>query len=355
MRKVSVVALAVLAGLSTTFSFIPGSTLGLGISVAQAADQEVNLYSYRQPFLLKPLLDGFTKETGIKVNVVYAKKGMLERLKAEGANSPADAILTVDIGRINDLVQAELLQPIKSNVLNRNIPKQYRHKDGLWFGLTARARILYAHKTRVKPGEVTSYEDLAKPHLKGRVCTRSGKHVYNISLVASMIKAHGEANAEEWAKGVKTNLARRPQGNDRGQVKAIYQGECDVSIGNHYYMGKMATNEKKPEQKKWAKSVRIVFPNQKDRGTHVNVSGVGVTTSAKNKANAIKLLEYLSGDKGQEIYAQDNFEYPVKKGIKLHPMIASWGDYKADAVHLSDIAKLRPAASKLMDRVNFDK
>jgi iron(III) transport system substrate-binding protein len=352
MRKFPIFVLAAFIGLLAILNFIPGSYLGLG--PAQAGDKEVNLYSYRQAFLLKPLLDGFTKETGIKVNVVYAKKGMLERLKAEGANSPADAILSVDIGRLNDLVRSELVQPINSKILNANIPPQFRHKDGLWYGLTARARVLYAHKTRVKPGELTSYEDLAKPRFKGRICTRSGKHVYNISLVASMIKALGETKAEAWARGVKANLARRPQGNDRAQVKAIYQGECDVSIGNHYYMGKMATNEKKPKQKKWAEAVRIVFPNQQDRGTHVNVSGAGITTSAKNKANAIKLLEYLSGDLGQEIYAQVNFEYPIKKGVKRHPMVASWGDYKPDAVHLSDIATLRTAASKLMDRVGFD-
>jgi iron(III) transport system substrate-binding protein len=352
MRKFPIFVLAAFVGLMAVFNFVPSSYLGLG--PAHAGDKEVNLYSYRQAFLLKPLLDGFTKKTGIKVNVVYAKKGMLERLKAEGANSPADAILTVDIGRLNDLVRSELVQPINSKVLNANIPQQFRHKDGLWYGLTARARVLYAHKTRVKPDELTSYEDLAKPRFKGRICTRSGKHVYNISLVASMIKALGEAKAETWAKGVKANLARRPQGNDRAQVKAIYQGECDVSIGNHYYMGKMATNEKKPKQKKWAETVRIIFPNQQNRGTHVNVSGAGVTGSAKNKANAIKLLEYLSGDLGQEIYAQVNFEYPLKKGVKRHPIVASWGDYKPDAVHLSDIAALRTAASKLMDRVGFD-
>ena len=316
--------------------------------------KEVNLYSSRQPFLMKPLLSAFTAETGVKVNMVYMKKGILERLKAEGRNSPADLILATDIGNLHNHDAAGLLQPVMSAVLDSNIPAQYRHPKGHWFGLTVRARILYASKARVKAGEITRYEDLAAPGMKGRVCIRSGKHVYNISLLASIIVADGIDGATAWAKGLKANLARKPQGNDRAQVKAVYQGECDVAVGNTYYMGKMATNEKDPGQKKWAQSVNIIFPNQADRGAHVNISGAAVTKSAKNKANAIRLIEYLSGDAAQKIYAERNFEYPVKPGVALHPLVASWGTFKADKAYLAEIAQERTRASKLMDQVSFN-
>ncbi len=324
------------------------------VSMSSARANEVNLYSARQPFLMDPLLTAFTKETGIKVNMVYLKKGMQERLKAEGANSPADLVLTSDIGNLHNLVKAGVLQATQSSVLSKNIPQQYRHPDGLWYGLTTRARIIFAHKQRVKPGEVSSYEDLADPKMKDRVCTRSGKHVYNVSLLASIIAAKGEDFAEQWARGVKANLARKPQGNDRAQVKAVYQGECDVALGNTYYMGKMQTNEKQPEQKQWAASVNVIFPNQTGRGAHVNISGAGVTKSAKNKAGAIKLIEFLSDDAAQKIYAEGNFEYPVKVGVKLHPVVAGWGTFKADEAFLSKIAKHRVTATRIMDKVRFD-
>lgn len=345
-RKKLIIAGAVVFGAIVAISLSDSST---------AKDKEVvNLYSYRQPFLIKPFLDVFTQKTGIAVNVVFAKKGMLQRLKAEGQNTPADAVLTVDISRLSALSNAELLQPIKSSVLEKNIPAQYRHPDGLWFGLTTRARVVYAHKTRVKPGEVASYMDLAKPHMKGRICTRSGKHAYNLSLVASIVAAKGEKAATEWARGVKANLARRPQGNDRAQVKAIKEGICDVSLGNTYYMGAMATNEKKPEQKTWAAAVNVLFPGQMSQGTHVNISGAAITEHAKNKANAIKLLEFLSENFAQKMYAEQNFEYPVKAGVPWHPLVASWGKFKADSTNLNEIAKHRSTAAKIMDRVDFD-
>ena len=333
--------------------------LGLGVAGVvingRAAPKEVNLYSYRQPFLIKPMLDEFTRQTGIEVNVVYAKKGMLEKIKAEGANSPADAVLTVDIGRLNDMVDAAVLQAVRSPVLENNIPAQYRHPDGLWYGLTTRARIIFASKDRVRDGEVTTYEDLADPKMKGRVCVRSGKHPYNLSLIASMIVHKGKAEARRWLEALRANLARKPQGNDRAQARAISEGVCDVAIANTYYMGKMATNEKHPEQKKWAAAIRIIFPNAKDRGTHVNISGAAVTKSAKNRDNAIKLLEFLSGEFAQKFYAGQNFEYPVKQGVTLHPLVASWGDLKADIVNLSEIAKHRGAASRLIDKTAFDR
>jgi iron(III) transport system substrate-binding protein len=275
--------------LKMTTQVLCGAVMAVTLQTGAASSaDEVNLYSARQPFLMAPLIKEFTAKSGIKVNMVYLKKGMLERLKAEGANSPADLILTTDIGNLNNHLNADVLQATKSSILEANIPDQYRHPEGKWYGLTTRARIIFAHKTRVKIGEVTSYEDLAAPHMKGRVCTRSGKNVYNVSLLASIIEAKGEAAAEAWAKGLKANLARKPQGNDRAQVKAVFNGECDVSLGNTYYMGLMETNTKKPEQKDWAASVNVIFPNQKDRGTHTNISGAAVTKSAKNKANAIK-------------------------------------------------------------------
>ena len=330
---------------------VTASLLG---ALAPASAAEVNLYSARQPFLIDPLLDAFTQETGIKVNMVYIKKGMLERLKAEGRNSPADMVLTSDLGNLNDLVDANLMQSTTSAVLEANIPAYLRHPEGLWYGLTTRARVIFAHKDRVKANEVSTYEDLAAPHMKDRVCIRSGKHEYNISLLASIITAKGETAAEAWAKGVKNNLARKPQGNDRAQVKAIYQGECDVSLGNTYYMGKMVTNEKEPQQKKWAASVRVIFPNQNGRGAHINISGAGITKSSMNRAQAIKLIEFLTGDKAQAIYAQGNFEYPVKPGVALHPVVASWGSFKADEAFMSNVASQRTLATRIMDRVRFD-
>ena len=341
----------IFSGRSVIAGLIAGAAL-LGVNPSFADD--VNLYSARQPFLIDPLLKAFTQKTSIKVNMVYLKKGMLERLKAEGINSPADMVLTADIGNLNNLVEAGLLQPTTSEVLETSIPAHLRHPDGLWFGLTTRARVIFTHKDRVKAGEIESYEDLAAPHMKGRVCTRSGKHVYNVSLLASIIAASGEQAAENWARGLKDNLARKPQGNDRGQVKAVYQGECDVALGNTYYMGKMATNEKDPAQKKWAAAVNIVFPNQKNRGTHINISGAGITKSATNKGNALKLIEFLVSDTAQKIYAEGNFEYPVKSGVALHSLVASWGAFKADQAFMSNVAAQRTLATRIMDRVRFD-
>ncbi len=321
---------------------------------AQAADIELNLYSYRQPFLIKPLTDAFTKETGIKVNTVFAKKGMLEKIKAAGDNSPADAVVTVDIGRLYALKEAGVLQSIKSDVLEKNIPAHFRDPEGMWYGLTSRARVVLVSKERVKPGEIKTLEDLADPKFKGKICTRSGKHAYNVALIASMIAHHGEEAAEKWLDGVKANLARKPQGNDRAQAKAVYEGVCDIALSNSYYMGKMMTNDKKPEQKEWANAVRLTYLNQDGRGNHMNISGAAVTKSAKHKEAAVKLLEFLSSDEAQRIYAEDNQEYPVKPGIPFSKVVKSWGDFKVDTLSLEKIAKLRPAASRLVDKVGFD-
>ena len=321
-------------------------------SVVSAA--EVNLYSERQPFLMDPLLQAFTKETGIKVNMVYIKEGMIERLKAEGVNSPADLVLTSDIGNLQNLVAAGVVRPTRSKVLESNIPAQFRHPEGLWYGLTTRARVIYAHKERVKPSEITSYEDLTNTKFKGRVCTRSGKHAYNVSLLAWIIASQGEDAARAWAKGVKANLARKPQGNDRAQVKAVFQGECDIALGNTYYMGLMQTNKKDPEQKDWAASVNVIFPNQSGSGTHVNISGAAATKSGNNPENAIKLIEFLSQDAAQKLYAEGNFEYPIKASVAVHPVVASWGKFKADSVFISKVAEHRTRATRIMDEVGYN-
>lgn len=325
--------------------------VALGVSTAALA--EVNVYSYRQEFLIKPMLDEFTKETGIKVNTVYIKDGLVDRLKQEGKLSPADIVLTVDISRLEELAAAGVTQPIVSDTVNANIPANLRGEH--WVALTKRARAIYSSKERVGklPASFT-YQDLAKPELKGKVCVRSGKHPYNVSLVAAMIAHEGEAAAKAWLEGVKANLAQKPQGGDRDQVKAIMEGKCDYSLGNSYYLGAMIKNEKEPEQKEWAKAVEINFPNQETVGTHMNVSGVALTKHAPNKDEAMQLIDFLTGDTAQKQYAQDNNEYPVKAGVAQSELVASWGQFKEDSLNVTDIAKHYAAALKLIDEVKFD-
>ena len=238
-------------------------------------------------------------------------------------------------------------------MVNENIPAQYRDPEGHWIGLTNRARVIYASKDRVEQDSIT-YEELADPKWKGRLCTRSGQHVYTIGLIASMVAHHGAEKTEEWLAGVRDNLARKPAGNDRAQVKAIYAGECDISLGNTYYMGKMETNDKEPEQKEWAVSVRILFPNSEDRGSHVNLAGVVLTKHAPHKDNAVKLIEFLSSAEAQKIYADTNFEYPVTPGVDVSERVSSWGELTPDALPLADIAENRKTASELVDKVGFD-
>lgn len=321
------------------------------VTLRVQANGEVNVYSYRQPFLIKPMFDAFTRKTGTAVNVVYAKEGLVERLIQEGDNSPADLIFTVDIGRLTDAVNAGVTQPVSSKTLDANVAPQYRAPDGSWYGLTTRARIIVASKERVKPGEISTYEELADPKWKGRICTRSGKHAYMVALTASMIAHHGEEYAQNWLRGVKENLARKPQGNDRAQVKAIKEGVCDLALINNYYIGKMVNDE---EQSVWADAVNIIFPNQNGVGTHMNVSGVALTKSAPNREQAVALMEYLSDDLAQQMYAEQNFEYPVKEGVPWSGLLQSWGSFKADNLGLADIASHRKAASKLADKVGYD-
>lgn len=318
-----------------------------------SAGNEVNVYSYRQPYLVDPLFEAFTKKSGIKVNVIFAKTGLIERMAAEGRNSPADVLLTVDIGRLTSVVKKGVSQAVASSALNGNIPENYRDPAGHWFGLSRRARVVYASKDRVQQNTIT-YEELADPKWKGRICIRSGQHVYNIALIASMIAHHGEAAAKQWLQGVKTNLAGKPAGNDRAQVKRVFSGECDLAVGNTYYMAKMALNDKQPEQKQWAAAVKMLFPNTGDRGTHVNVSGMVLAKHAPNKTNAVQLMEFLSGADAQSIYATTNHEYPVAEGVALSEMVESWGVLKADPISLSTISELRDKASRLVDEVLFN-
>lgn len=331
-------------------SLIAAASAATLLATTAQAD-EITVYSYRQPELIKPLFDAFTAQTGIDVNVSFLKKGMIEKLQAEGDRSPADLIMTVDISRLNGVVEAGVTQPVSSDVISANIPAEFRDPDGQWFGLTSRARIVYASKDRVADGEVTTYEDLASDKWKGRICIRSGTNAYNLALTSAVIAHHGEENAKEWLNGIKGNLARKPSGNDRGQVKAIHAGECDISVGNTYYMKKMLENE---EQVAWADSVRIVFPKFENGGTHVNLSGMALTKAAPNKDNAIKLMEWLTGDVAQAIYAEQNGEYPLKAGAETSDLVASWGSFTPDDKPLIDLAKLRPTALKITEQVAFD-
>jgi iron(III) transport system substrate-binding protein len=318
---------------------------------APALADEVNVYSHRQPELIQPLIDAFTAETGIAVNVAFVDKGLTERLVAEGDRSPADLVLTVDIARLNEIVQAGVTQPVTSPELEANVPAEFRDPAGHWFGLTSRARIVYASKERVADGEVTTYEDLADPKWKDRICTRPGTHDYNLALTAAYIVHHGEEAAKAWAAAVKSNLARQATGSDRDQVKAIWAGECDISLGNTYYMGQMLAD---PEQAEWANSVRIVFPIFEGGGTHMNVSGVAMTRSAPNREAALKLMEWLSSDEAQAIYAETNHEFPVKPGVTRSDLVESWGTFVPDGIGLTDVAAQRPAALRIMEEVNFD-
>ncbi|VGM95333.1 Iron uptake protein A1 precursor [uncultured Avibacterium sp.] len=316
------------------------------------AANEVNVYSYRQPYLIEPILKQFEQETGVKVNFIFADKGLVERVKREGELSPADVLLTVDISRVMEIVNAGLAQSIQSSVLESNIPAQFRDSQGKWFALTSRARVVYSSKDRVGklPASFTYY-DLAKPELKGKVCVRSGKHSYNVSLIASMIAHDGVEKAKDFLTGLKANLAQKPQGGDRDQVKAIKEGVCDYSLGNSYYYGKMLEDEK---QKSWAEAAYINYPNQETMGTHMNISGVVVAKYAPNKDNAVKLVEFLSGDKAQHLYAELNHEYPVKSSVQKSKLVQSWGEFKQDDLPLEKIAENYENALKLIDEVKFD-
>jgi iron(III) transport system substrate-binding protein len=331
---------------------LPVFVLAAAALALPAYCDELNIYSYRQPELIQPLLDAFAAETGITTNVAYVDKGLVERLKAEGRRSPADIILTVDISRLTDAKEAGVTQTVDSEILDGAIPAALRDPEGHWFGLTSRARIIYASKDRVGEGEITTYEDLADPKWAGRICTRSGTHVYTLGLLSAVIEHNGLEAAEGWLKGVKANLAKDPEGNDRAQVKSIWAGECDISLGNTYYMGAMLEDA---EQAEWANSVRIEFPTFADNGTsHVNVSGVAMTASAPNRDNAVSFMEFLSSPDAQAIYASVVYEYPASPAAKASELVASWGDFTPDDTNLTAIASHRAQALQMVERVDFD-
>ena len=320
------------------------------VTLPVAAAGEVTVYSYRQEFLVKPILDDFSQATGVTVNFVFAKDGIADRLAREGRLSPADLVLTSDFSRLQELVDKQLVTQVESDALKQNIPAQYRDPEGNWYALTMRVRNLYSSKERLGPLAI-NYEDLVDARYKGKVCMRSGKHPYNIALVASMIAHHGEADAKSWLQGLKSNLARKPQGNDRAQVQAVKEGLCDIAIGNSYYYGKMLQD---PKQRPWAEAAVINFPNQENRGAHINVSGMALAKHAPNSADALKLMEYLSSDAAQQSYAEVNMEYPVKVDVPVSELVASWGDFKADDLPVYKLAEHHQAALRLLDEVKFD-
>lgn len=341
------------------FSGLQLRTLAVGLlfsvcgGLASAA--EVNLYTTREPGLITPLLDKFTEETKIKVNTVFVKDGLIERVKSEGARSPADMLMTVDIGNLLDLVEAGVTQPVDSAVLKEAIPANLRGSDNQWFTLSLRDRVAYVAKELDDVTELT-YEDFANKKWKKKVCIRSGQHPYNTALIAAMMAHNGGKATEKWLRDVKANLARQATGGDRDVARDILGGICDVGIANAYYVGRMKNAQPGTDERAWGDAIKVIRPVfAKSGGTHVNISGAAVAKHAPNKDNAIKLLEFLVSDEAQSLYAKANYEYPVKAGVELDPVIASFGELKVDDLSLTEIAKYRKQASKLVDKVGFDR
>ena len=330
-----------------------GATLALlaaGPALAQSND--VNIYTYREPGLIKPALDAFTKATGIKVNTLFAADGLAQRMRSEGANSPADLLIAVDIGRLQEAIDLGVTQPVKSDVLEKAIPAPFRDPQGQWYALTLRSRIAYVAKDRVADTALT-YEGLADPKWRGKICIRSGQHPYNTSLFAAFIAKHGEAKTEAWLKSLKGNLARKPSGGDREGARDILAGVCDLAIGNSYYVGLMR-NAKEEEQRKWGSAIRTINPTFEGGGTHVNISGLVMAKHAPNRANATKLMEFLVSDTAQHIFSDLNYEYPVAAEAPVAETVKSFGALNADTLSLNEVAKHRKAASTLVDKVGFD-
>jgi iron(III) transport system substrate-binding protein len=324
------------------------------IATPAFADGEVNIYTTREPGLIQPLLDAFSKETGIKANTIFVESGLTERIEAEGANSPADMISVVDYGNLIDLLDRGLTQPIESSVLDAAVPEHMRDPAKNWYALSMRARVLYVSKDRVSEPP-TTYEELADPKWKGRVCIRSGQHPYNTSLFAALIAKDGAEKAEQFLSGLKANLARTAGGGDRDVARDILADICDVGIANSYYVGLMRSGAGGPEQQEWGGAINVVLPTFADGvGTHVNISGAALAKNSPNKENAIKLLEFLVSAEAQAIYAKANFEYPVLAGAEVDPIIAELGELKPDPLALSEIAAHRRQASELVDKVGFD-
>ncbi len=324
----------------------------LALPSGAAFAQEINLYTTREPGLIKTLIESFSKAKGVKVNTIFVKDGLAERVEAEGDKSPADVLMTVDIGNLIDLVDKKLTQPVKSPTLDAAIPANLRGSNGEWFSLSMRARVLYAAKDL----DLSSftYENLADPKWKGKVCIRSGQHPYNTAMIAAYIAHHGAQKTEEWLKGLKANLARKAGGGDREVARDILGGICEIGIGNSYYVGLMRSGAGGPDQRTWGEAIKVVLPTFEGGGTQVNVSGAAIAKNAPNKAAAISFLEYLVSDEAQKIYAEANYEYPVKAGVAADPLIAALGTLKVDNINLVEIAKNRKDASVLAEKVGFD-
>jgi iron(III) transport system substrate-binding protein len=324
------------------------------LAPAIADDRVLNIYSSRHYQTDEALYGNFTKQTGIKINRIEASDdAIIERIRNEGAKSPADVLITVDAGRLWRAEQLGLFQPVKSAVLDARVPASFREPGGQWYGFSLRARVIAYDKTKVKPGEIATYEDLANPKWKGKLCTRSSAHVYNLSLMGAMIDHVGEAKAETWASGVKANLARDPKGGDTDQLKAVAAGECELALSNSYYYARLARSAK-PEDKAIVEKVGIVFPNQSSWGTHVNISGAGVLKNAPHRDAAIKFLEYLASDEAQRYFADGNNEWPVVASVQVaNPALPAIGQIKVDAVNVAVLGRNQPTSQKLYDRVAF--
>ena len=332
---------------------ICGALLMAIISNGAAFAESLGIYTHRQPFLLEPILEAYTKKTGVEFQTVYAPKGLAARLKAEGERTEADLVLTVDISRIKELADTGLLAPLASDILNKHVPSHLRDANDRWTALSLRARILAVSKDRVGKQAITTIEDLASPKWQGRVCSRKGSHVYNRAVLASLIAHNGKEAAKNWTLGIVDNLARRPQGNDRAQAKAIYSGQCDVALMNTYYYGKMKFAKDKPEQQKWADSIEIAFFNQDGRGQHVNISAAGITQGSKKKELARAFLEWVTSEEAQQIYTKVNFEYPVNPNAQLSEEVASWGTFKMDMLPMNVIADKSPQAQRIINETGW--
>jgi iron(III) transport system substrate-binding protein len=327
--------------------------LPLALARPVVAAEEVNLYSARQEALIKPLLDRFAEQTGIKVNLVSAKDdALIKRLESEGRNSPADLLLTVDAGRLHRARELGVLAPLQSELLEQRIPASYRDPENHWFGLSLRARPILYVRGKVDPAELSTYAALADPRWKGRICIRSSDNIYNQSLVAAMIATRGEAETEAWARGFVANFARPPQGGDRDQIKAAAAGQCDIAIANTYYLAAML-NDTNAAERDSAARLGVFWPDQDGRGVHVNVSGIGLTTAARNTEQARKLIEFMVSDEAQRWYAEANHEYPVVAGVESSATQKDWGTFKADDVNLSELGRHNADAVRLMDRVGW--
>ena len=328
------------------------SLLALSAISASAQERVLNLYSARHYQTDEALYANFTRQTGIKINRIEAKEDeLLERIRNEGANSPADIFLTVDAARLAKADELGLFAPVKSRMLEERIPANLRTPD--WFAFSTRARVIIFNKDLVKAEEVQDYQDLASPKLKGKVCSRSGSHPYNISLMAALIAHLGESRAEEWARGVVANFARAPKGGDTDQIKSVAAGECGVAVSNTYYLARLLRSEK-PEDRRVMDRVTIVWPNQKDFGTHINISGGGMLKTAPNKESAVKFLEYLAGDDAQRYFADGNNEWPaVASVIVRNPALDAMGRFKADSLPVGTLAKTAVAAQRIYDRAGW--